>query len=157
MSALITDDIAAFVATLSPMAPLAGLDFGDKTIGVAISDRLRTVSSPTTTIRRKKFTLDAEALLKLFKEREIGGIVLGLPRNMDGSEGARCQKTRAFARNLGQLTELPITFWDERLSSVAADRAMLEADMSRAKRAEKIDQVAAGVILQGALDRLRHL
>jgi putative Holliday junction resolvase len=157
MSALITDDMAEFAATLPVMAPLAGLDFGDKTIGVAISDRLRSVASPTTTIRRKKFTLDAEALLALFKEREVGGIVLGLPRNMDGSEGPRCQKTRAFARNLAQLTEYPITFWDERLSSVAADRAMLEADMSRAKRAEKIDQVAAGVILQGALDRLGHL
>ncbi|KAB6714822.1 Holliday junction resolvase RuvX [Celeribacter baekdonensis] len=157
MSALITDDMAEFKTALPVMAPLAGLDFGDKTIGVAISDRLRSVASPTTTIRRKKFTLDAEALLALFKEREVGGIVLGLPRNMDGSEGPRCQKTRAFARNLAQLTEIPITFWDERLSSVAADRAMLEADMSRAKRAEKIDQVAAGVILQGALDRLGHM
>lgn len=157
MSALITDDIAEFAATLPPMSALAGLDFGDKTIGVAISDRLRSVATPTETIRRKKFTLDAEALLKLLSAREVSGIVLGLPRNMDGSEGPRCQKTRAFARNLGQLTELPITFWDERLSSVAADRAMLEADMSRAKRADKIDQVAAGVILQGALDRLRNL
>ncbi|WP_193217687.1 MULTISPECIES: Holliday junction resolvase RuvX [Roseobacteraceae] len=154
---MITDDMAEFKTALPVMAPLAGLDFGDKTIGVAISDRLRSVASPTTTIRRKKFTLDAEALLALFKEREVGGIVLGLPRNMDGSEGPRCQKTRAFARNLAQLTEIPITFWDERLSSVAADRAMLEADMSRAKRAEKIDQVAAGVILQGALDRLGHM
>ncbi|WP_434290868.1 Holliday junction resolvase RuvX [Celeribacter sp. SCSIO 80788] len=154
---MITDDIATFKATLPPMRPLAGLDFGDKTIGVAISDRLLSVATPTDTIRRKKFTQDAEALLKLLTSREVGGIVLGLPRNMDGSEGPRCQKTRAFARNLGQLTDLPITFWDERLSSVAADRAMLEADMSRAKRAEKIDQVAAGVILQGALDRLRNL
>jgi putative Holliday junction resolvase len=93
----------------------------------------------------------------VFAEREIGGVVLGLPRNMDGSEGPRCQKTRAFARNLSQLIELPITYWDERLSTVAAERVMLEADMSRAKRAEKIDQVAAGLILQGALDRLGHL
>ncbi len=157
MSHLITDDIAEFSAALAPMTSLAGLDFGDKTIGVAISDRLRSVATPTDTIRRKKFTQDAEALLNLLSAREVSGIVLGLPRNMDGSEGPRCQKTRAFARNLGQLTDLPITFWDERLSSVAADRAMLEADMSRAKRAEKIDQVAAGVILQGALDRLRNL
>ncbi|MCA0043746.1 Holliday junction resolvase RuvX [Celeribacter litoreus] len=154
---MITDDLSEFVATLPPMAPLAGLDFGDKTIGIAISDRLRSVASPTDTIRRKKFGVDAEKLLALLTQREVGGIVLGLPRNMDGSEGPRCQKTRAFARNLGQLTELPITFWDERLSSVMADRAMLEADMSRAKRSEKIDQVAAGVILQGALDRLRNL
>ncbi|WP_417257317.1 Holliday junction resolvase RuvX [Celeribacter sp.] len=157
MSAEIFDDIAAFKAVLPPMRALAGLDFGDKTIGVAISDRLLTVSSPTDTIRRKKFGVDAESLLKLLNAREVGGIVLGLPRNMDGSEGPRCQKTRAFARNLAQLTTLPITFWDERLSSVAAERAMLEADMSRSKRAEKIDQVAAGVILQGALDRLRNV
>ncbi|WP_436835701.1 Holliday junction resolvase RuvX [Celeribacter halophilus] len=157
MSALITNDVAEFAAALPPMTSVAGLDFGDKTIGVAISDRLRTVATPTDTIRRKKFTLDAEALLKLLTSREVSGIILGLPRNMDGTEGPRCQKTRAFARNLGQLTDLPITFWDERLSSVAADRAMLEADMSRAKRAAKIDQVAASVILQGALDRLRNL
>ncbi|WP_417245122.1 Holliday junction resolvase RuvX [Celeribacter sp.] len=157
MSALITNDMAEFAAALPPMTSVAGLDFGDKTIGVAISDRLRTVATPTDTIRRKKFTLDAEALLKLLTSREVSGIILGLPRNMDGTEGPRCQKTRAFARNLGQLTDLPITFWDERLSSVAADRAMLEADMSRAKRAAKIDQVAASVILQGALDRLRNL
>ncbi|WP_175580875.1 Holliday junction resolvase RuvX [Celeribacter sp. HF31] len=154
---MITDDVAEFNASLPAMSALAGLDFGDKTIGVAISDRLRSVATPTETIRRKKFTQDAEALLKLLAAREVSGIVLGLPRNMDGSEGPRCQKTRAFARNLSQLTDLPITFWDERLSSVAADRAMLEADMSRAKRADKIDQVAAGVILQGALDRLRNL
>nr|WP_066600321.1 Holliday junction resolvase RuvX [Celeribacter halophilus] len=154
---MITNDVAEFAAALPPMTSVAGLDFGDKTIGVAISDRLRSVATPTDTIRRKKFTLDAEALLKLLTSREVSGIVLGLPRNMDGTEGPRCQKTRAFARNLGQLTELPITFWDERLSSVAADRAMLEADMSRAKRAAKIDQVAASVILQGALDRLRNL
>ncbi|WP_417240999.1 Holliday junction resolvase RuvX [Celeribacter halophilus] len=157
MNALITNDVAEFAAALPPMTSVAGLDFGDKTIGVAISDRLRTVATPTDTIRRKKFTLDAEALLKLLTSREVSGIILGLPRNMDGTEGPRCQKTRAFARNLGQLTDLPITFWDERLSSVAADRAMLEADMSRAKRAAKIDQVAASVILQGALDRLRNL
>lgn len=157
MSAQILDDIAAFKALLPPMSPLAGLDLGDKTIGVAISDRLWSVATPTDTIRRKKFTLDAQALLALLTAREIGGIILGLPRNMDGSEGPRCQKTRAFARNLSQLTELPITFWDERLSTVAADRAMVEADMSRAKRAQKIDQVAAGVILQGALDRLGNL
>lgn len=157
MTALVTDDIAAFCAALPAMTPVAGLDFGDKTIGVAISDALRGVATPATTIRRKKFTQDAESLLALLNERGVRGIILGLPRNMDGSEGPRCQKTRAFARNLSQLTELPITFWDERLSTVAAERAMLEADMSRGKRAEKIDQVAAGVILQGALDRLGNL
>jgi len=108
-------------------------------------------------VRRKKFTLDAARLLEIIKEREVGGIVLGLPRNMDGSEGPRCQKTRAFARNLGRLTELPIGFWDERLSTVAAERALLEADTSRKRRAEVIDHVAASYILQGALDRMSHL
>ncbi|RPE71569.1 putative Holliday junction resolvase [Pacificibacter maritimus] len=157
MSAEIFDDITEFAAKLQPMRAIAGLDFGDKTIGVAVSDRFRNISSSAMTVRRKKFTLDAQELIKVFAEREIGGVVLGLPRNMDGSEGPRCQKTRAFARNLSQLIEQPITYWDERLSSVAADRVMLEADMSRAKRAEKIDQVAAGLILQGALDRLGHL
>ncbi|WP_439105375.1 Holliday junction resolvase RuvX [Celeribacter marinus] len=154
---MIVDDIGAFKATLPAMRSVAGLDLGDKTIGVAISDRMLTVATPTDTIRRKKFGVDAESLLALLSSREVGGIILGLPRNMDGSEGPRCQKTRAFARNLSQLTPLPITFWDERLSTVAAERAMLEADMSRAKRAEKIDQVAASVILQGALDRLRNI
>lgn len=157
MTAPIYDDITEFAAVLTSMSSIAGLDLGDKTIGVAVSDVFRNISSPVTTVRRKKFTLDAAELLTIFKDRQIGGIVLGLPRNMDGSEGPRCQKTRAFARNLSKLTELPITFWDERLSSVAADRVMLEADMSRAKRAEKIDQLAASVILQGALDRLGHL
>lgn len=157
MSAQIFDDIIEFAGTLAPMSAIAGLDFGDKTIGVAVSDRFRSISSSAMTVRRKKFTLDAQELIKVFEEREIGGVVLGLPRNMDGSEGPRCQKTRAFARNLSQLIEIPITYWDERLSTVAAERVMLEADMSRAKRAEKIDQVAAGLILQGALDRLGHL
>jgi putative Holliday junction resolvase len=134
-----------------------GLDFGEKTIGVAVSDRRRSVASPLETVRRRKFTQDAARLLELAAAREIGGIVLGLPLNMDGSEGPRCQSTRAFARNLSGLTDLPIAFWDERLSTVAAERALLEADTSRARRAEVIDHVAAGVILQGALDRLRHI
>ena len=109
------------------------------------------------TIRREKFTLDAAAVLKIAAERELGGLILGLPFNMDGSEGPRCQSTRAFARNLSRLTELPIGYWDERLSTVAAERALLEADTSRKRRAEVIDHVAAGYILQGALDRLAHL
>lgn len=151
------DDIAAFAASLPRMGALAGLDLGTKTIGVAVSDSLRSVASPLLTIRREKFTIDAEALLKIVAERELKGIVLGLPRNMDGSEGPRAQSTRAFARNLAKLTPLPITFWDERLSTVAAERALLEADTSRARRAQVIDHVAAGYILQGALDRLAHL
>lgn len=153
----IHDDIASFAATLPRIGALAGLDLGTKTIGVAISDSLRNVATPVLTIRREKFTLDAEALLKLVTEREVKGLVLGLPRNMDGSEGPRAQSTRAFARNLARMTALPITFWDERLSTVAAERALLEADTSRAKRAQLIDHVAAGYILQGALDRLGHL
>lgn len=154
---MIHDDIADFAPAVGQMGALAGLDFGDKTIGVAVSDGMRTVATPLETIRRKKFTLDAEALLAILTARDIKGIVLGLPRNMDGTEGPRCQKTRAFARNLTRLTDLPITFWDERLSTVAAERALLEADTSRARRAEVIDHVAAGYILQGALDRMRHL
>lgn len=151
------DDIAAFAATLPRTGALAGLDLGTKTIGVAISDSLRSVATPVLTIRREKFTLDAEALLKLMTAREVRGLVLGLPRNMDGSEGPRAQSARAFARNLAKMTPLPITFWDERLSTVAAERALIEADTSRAKRAQLIDHVAAGYILQGALDRLGHL
>ncbi|MCC1480336.1 Holliday junction resolvase RuvX [Roseibaca sp. Y0-43] len=139
------------------MRAVAGLDLGDKTIGVAVSDRMLSIASPLQTIRRKKFGVDAAALLDILAAREIGGIILGLPRNMDGSEGPRCQSTRAFARNLSRLTDLPIGFWDERLSTVAAERALLEADTSRRKRAEVIDHVAAGVILQGALDRLAVL
>ncbi|WP_050526416.1 Holliday junction resolvase RuvX [Pseudorhodobacter aquimaris] len=142
---------------LPPMGPLAGLDFGDKTIGVAISDRMRGVATPVLTIKRVKFTVDAEALIKLLEAREVVGLVLGLPRNMDGSEGPRVQATRAFARNLARLCPLPLVYWDERLSTVAAERAMIEADMSRKRRKELIDHVAAGYILQGALDRLAHI
>jgi putative Holliday junction resolvase len=134
-----------------------GLDLGTKTIGVAVSDTGRRVATPLLTIRRGKFAADAGRLQALIGERRIGGLVVGLPRNMDGSEGPRAQSTRAFARNLAGLTLLPITFWDERLSTVAAERALLEADASRRRRAEVIDHVAAGYILQGLLDRLGHL
>ncbi|QFS82960.1 Putative Holliday junction resolvase [Roseivivax sp. THAF40] len=154
---MIHETVEDAVEALPPMRALAGLDLGDKTIGVAVSDRLLSVATPLETIRRKKFTLDAEALIAILTAREIGGIVLGLPRNMDGTEGPRCQKTRAFARNLSGLWDGPITFWDERLSTVAAERALLEADTSRKKRAALIDHVAASYILQGALDRIRHI
>jgi len=154
---VICDPFEDFAAALPPMSALIGLDLGDRTIGVAISDRIGAAATPIETIRRKKFTPDAERLLQLARNREVGGILLGLPRNMDGSEGPRCQATRAFARNLAQMTELPIGFWDERLSTVAAERALLEADTSRKRRAELIDHVAAAYILQGALDRLRHI
>lgn len=154
---MICEDIETFAAALPRFGALAGLDLGTRTIGVAISDGLRGVATPAETIRRTKFTQDANTLLALLTQREITGIVLGLPRNMDGSEGPRAQSTRAFARNLSGLSDLPIGFWDERLSTVAAERALLEADTSRRRRAEVIDHVAAGYILQGALDRLRHL
>jgi putative Holliday junction resolvase len=154
---MIYEDIIEFGAALKPMQSLAGLDLGDKTIGVAVTDRLRSVATPLETVRRKKFGIDAAALRVIFTNREIGGVILGLPRNMDGSEGARCQSTRAFARNLSRLIDLPIGFWDERLSTVAAERALLEADTSRKRRAEVIDHVAASYILQGVLDRLAHL
>ncbi|WP_425044167.1 Holliday junction resolvase RuvX [Primorskyibacter sp. S87] len=154
---MIHDVFEDFAAALPPMAALVGLDLGEKTIGIAVSDRIGAVASPLETIRRKKFGVDAEKLLAIISEREIGGILLGLPRNMDGSEGPRCQSTRAFARNLSRLTELPIGFWDERLSTVAAEKALLEADTTRKRRAEVIDHVAASYILQGALDRMQHL
>jgi putative Holliday junction resolvase len=154
---MIFDDIDGFLAALPPMRGLMGLDLGEKTIGVAVSDTFGSVATPIETIRRKKFTLDAQRLTDIARDRRIGGLILGLPRNMDGTEGPRCQSTRAFARNLSRLDDLdlPITFWDERLSTVAAERALLEADTSRKRRAEVIDHVAASYILQGALDRIR--
>jgi len=155
--ATLLSDAAAFAAALPPGRALAGLDLGTRTIGVALSDRLLSTATPLQTLRRRKFGQDAEALLGLLTAREAGGIVLGLPLNMDGSEGPRAQSTRAFARNLAALTPLPILFWDERLSTVAAERALLEADASRARRAAVIDHVAAAFILQGVLDRLANL
>lgn len=154
---MIYEEISDFLGALPSHRALAGLDLGTVTIGVSVSDLFLSVATPLETIKRKKFTVDAEKLLSLLTARNIGGIVLGLPRNMDGTEGARCQSTRAFARNLTRLTDLPITFWDERLSTVAAERALLEADTTRKRRAEVIDHVAAAYILQGALDRIRHL
>lgn len=151
---MISDDIAAF-ADFS--GPLIGLDLGTKTIGVAVSDGLRLTATGLRTIRRRKFSTDAAELLEIAEGRGITGVVIGLPRNMDGSEGPRCQSTRAFARNLEGVSDLPIAFWDERLSTVAAERALLEADSSRKRRAEVIDKLAAAYILQGALDRLAQL
>ena len=152
------EDALQFAASIPPMGALMGLDFGTKTIGVAVSDGLRTVATPLMTVKRKKFTTDAEALVAIVQDRDVGGLVLGLPKNMDGSEGPRAQSTRAFLRNLGRhpgLDALPALLWDERLSTVAAERALLEADTSRKRRAEVIDHVAASYILQGVLDRLR--
>ena len=154
---MICEDIETFVAALPPNRAIAGLDLGDKTIGVALSDLRRQVATPIEVIRREKFTIDAGKLMTLLQARGAFGIVLGLPLNMDGSVGPRVQATQAFARNLEKLTALPICYWDERLSTVAATRALLEADTSRKRRKEVIDQVAAGYILQGALDRMAHL
>ncbi|WP_340107125.1 Holliday junction resolvase RuvX [Pikeienuella sp. HZG-20] len=156
-AALLTDDIEEFGAALAPGRPVFGLDLGTKTIGVAISDTRLSIASPAEVIRRAKFTVDAAALLALAETRAAAGFVLGLPRNMDGSEGPRCQSTRAFARNLSRLTPLPIMFWDERLSTVAVERTLLAADQSRKRRAEVIDKMAAAFILQGALDRLAYV
>lgn len=131
-----------------------GLDPGTKTIGVAISDGLRMTATPFQTLKRGKFSKDASVLDGIVADRSITGVVIGLPRNMDGSEGPRAQSVRAFARNVAEKLGLPVAFWDERLSTVAAERTLLEADMSRKRRAEVIDAMAAQYILQGALDRL---
>jgi putative holliday junction resolvase len=149
-------DLLDLPGAMAARTPIVGLDLGEKTIGVAVSDLTRTIASPLALIRRAKFTADAEALLKLMEGRGAAGIVIGLPINMDGTEGPRCQSVRAFARNLLRLKELPIAFWDERLSSAAVNRMLIdEADTSRARRAEVVDKAAAAWILQGALDRLR--
>jgi len=138
-----------------PMSRLMGLDLGSKTIGIATSDLTRQIATPLTTIARKKFTQDAEQLLALAARESVGLFVLGLPVNMDGTEGPRCQSTRAFARNLAKLTSIPITFWDERLSTAAVERMLIEADTSRARRDQVIDKLAAAWLLQAALDSLR--
>ena len=154
---MILDDLNENASEIPQLTALMGLDLGTKTIGVAVSDGMQSVATPLETIKRKKFTQDAERLLQIIADRNIGAIVLGLPLNMDGTEGPRAQSTRAFARNLEKLSALPITFWDERLSTVAAERALLEGDTSRKRRSEVIDHVAASYILQGVLDRLGHL
>ena len=144
-------------ARLSPDRRLLGLDLGTKTIGLALSDISRTVATPLETIKRTKFTKDAERLLKLCEEHNVAALVIGLPLNLDGSQGPRAQATRAFVRNLAGKTDLLLAFWDERLSTVAVERTLLEADTSRKRRAEVIDKMAAAFILQGALDRLANM
>ena len=138
-------------------ARLAGLDYGTKTIGVAISDTGQTIASGLETIKRSKFTKDAARLIEIVKEHQIQAFVIGLPLNMDGSEGPRVQATKAFARNLREKIDLPLIYWDERLSTQAAERTLLEADSSRKRRSEVIDKMAATYILQGALDRLNAI
>ncbi len=154
---MIYDNAQEFASRIAPPAALVGLDLGTKTIGVAVADPMWMVASPLRTIRRRKFKTDCAELMDIVDDRAAQGIVLGLPLNMDGSSGPRAQATMAFARNLLGVRDMPVLMWDERLSTVAAERALLEADTSRARRAEVIDHVAAGVILQGALDRLAHL
>jgi putative Holliday junction resolvase len=146
--------LKAFADALPARGALMGLDLGTKTIGVAISDPGRSIASPLLTIARTKFKPDADALLKEAGRHAIAGLVIGLPLNMDGSEGPRVQATRAFARNLAALTDLPMLFWDERLSTAAVTRTLLEADASRKRRGEVVDKMAAAYILQGVLDRL---
>ncbi len=149
--------ITELPAATPPRAPWAGLDLGEKTIGVAVSDVTRAIASPLALIRRRKFTEEAQELFALMATRSAGAVVIGLPVNMDGTEGPRCQSVRAFGRNLLRLKpELPVAFWDERWSTMAVNRMLIaEADLSRAKRAEVVDRAAAAYILQGALDRVR--
>jgi putative Holliday junction resolvase len=151
------DHALAPLLTLPKGARVMGLDLGTKTIGLALSDVERRIASPLETIRRTKFQADAAALLQHIETHQIGALVIGLPLNMDGSEGPRVQSTRAFVRNLEKLTPVPILYWDERLSTAAVTRTLLEADTSRARRAELVDKMAAAYILQGALDRLQRL
>jgi len=149
-------ELSALAGRLPKGKRLMGLDVGTRTIGIAIADPTLSVASPVETIARKKFTVDAQRIKALIAEREVGGIVLGLPINMDGSEGPRCQSVRQFARNLDQLLGVDYTFWDERLSTAAVQRMLIdEADLSRARRGELVDKMAAAYILQGALEAVR--
>jgi len=142
---------------LAREARLLGLDVGTKTIGLALSDVTRSIATPYHTVRRTKFTEDAKVIQEAVKEHEVGALVIGLPINLDGSEGPRAQSTRAFARNLAARIEVPMVFWDERLSTAAVERHLIEAGASRKRRAQVIDRMAAAYILQGALDRLNRL
>ncbi len=149
-----TKDITYFTAALPPRGRLLALDHGSKTIGLAISDVERSIASPLDIIRKKKFSADLEQLQRILAEHAVCGLVIGYPLNLDGSEGSRCQSVRAFVRNLEQHIDLPMLLWDERFSSTAANDAMLEADLSRTSRKDKIDKVAASVFLQSLLDAL---
>lgn len=149
------DDIRALKSQLKKRQRLLGIDPGTKTIGLALSDITLIIATPMETIKRKKFTKDIIRLKEIVAEQDVGGLVIGLPINMDGSEGPRCQSVRQFATNLAQHFDIPMAFWDERLSTAGVERTLLEADVSRAKRAEVIDKMAASYILQGALDAIR--
>jgi putative Holliday junction resolvase len=149
--------IEDLASRLQPEARLLGLDVGTKTIGLALSDITRSIATPFKTIRRTKFTADAKALAEIVAKEVVGGLVIGLPVSLDGSEGPRAQSTRAFARNLAGHVDVPMAFWDERLSTAAVERHLIEADASRKRRAQVIDRMAAAYILQGALDRLKTI
>ena len=151
-----TEGVAAFLAAAGSRGRLIGIDAGTKTLGLALSDVTRTIASPLETIIRTKFAADAAALFKLTANHEIAGVILGFPRNLDGSEGPRAQATRSLARNLNKLSRLPILLWDERLTTAIAERMLIDADQSRKRRAEVIDKLAATLILQSALDRMRY-
>ena len=150
-------DIEDLPPLLSAEARLLGLDVGSKTVGMALSDVTRSIATPFDTIRRTKFTADAKTIGEVIESNQVGALVIGFPLNLDGSEGPRAQSTRAFARNLAAHVGVPMVFWDERLSTAAVERHLIDADASRKRRAEVIDRMAAAYILQGALDRLRRL
>jgi len=150
-------DIEDLAPWLAPEARLLGLDVGTKTIGMALSDVTRSIATPFDTVRRTKFTSDAKTIRQVLEANQVCALVIGLPINLDGSEGPRAKSTRAFARNLAAHIAVPMVFWDERLSTAAVERHLIEADASRKRRAEVIDRMAAAYILQGALDRLRRL
>ena len=154
---MILADLSELRIRLAPTQRLLGLDLGEKTIGLALSDTTLSVATPMETLKRGKFTADAAALDKIIAEQNVGGLVIGLPLNMDGSDGPSAQSARAFARNFAARSTLPIALCDERLSTAAVTRTLLEADASRQRRAALVDKMAAAYILQGALDRLRHL
>ena len=151
------DELVAFMEGLAPRARLIGVDLGTKTIGLALSDVEKRIATPLETLKRVKFTPDAERMKALAERYEVGGLVFGLPLNMDGTEGPRSQATRAFVRNLKPILPLPVLFWDERMSTMVVTRTLLDADASRAKRADSVDKMAAAYILQGALDRYERI
>jgi len=151
------DELAAFIDGLAKGARLIGVDLGTKTIGLALSDVERRIASPLETIKRVKFTPDVEKMKGFVQRFGVGGLVFGLPLNMDGTEGPRSQATRAFVRNLKPLLPLPVLYWDERMSTMAVTRMLIDADTSRARRGELVDKMAAAYILQGALDRYQRM
>ena len=154
---MIKENISEFFNDTKRVGPLLGIDLGEKRVGLSISDRTQSIASNYTTLEKKKFALFSHALQSIIDKETICGIIIGFPLNMDGSEGPKCQSTRDFARNFSKIVDIPITFWDERLTTVAAEKSLLSADLSRKKRRKVIDSVAAVLILQNALDRLKSI